>query len=106
MCGGKIVRGVGRVVRGAVRESLDIGDTLTGGLVGDLLNPKMPALPTAEERPQAPLASAQQAQVDDAALAAGRRERLRAARRFGRASTIAAGTVGAPTGAGKTAIGS
>lgn len=75
-------------------KGLGLGDLLSGPQV-----PDMPEIPTGQAPSGAGVADAAQ-------LAAQARERRRAAARFGRASTIGAGSVGAPAGGGKTAIGS
>lgn len=118
MCGG----GAGKILKGGLNV-LDMAtfggvSAATAGLgltdhdpfgsglgLGSLLSgPQMPDMP---EMP-----GAGPSRVDDGAAAATAaamaqaRERRRAAARFGRASTIGAGAIGAPAGAGKSAIGS
>lgn len=110
MCGGS----VGKIVGGATRilDAATFGgfSAATGGLIptiSGLLSPTMPQVSQTGEQIQATIPERDPAATaDQASLTANRRERLRAARRYGRASTIGAGAVGAPAGGGKTAIGS
>lgn len=93
-----------------------LGDPLGfGATVDSVLDPpKMPSIPTSPSGsdgvdPVTGLIPTQQdaaVMADSEQLAAKKRERRRAAARFGRASTIGAGSVGAPAAAGKVAVGS
>lgn len=110
MCGGKIKMNdvlayggaaLGFAVGGPMGAAAGYG---LGSATGSILNPpKMPEMPVASPAPDQTTASADAAA---ASLAVTARERRRAVARFGRASTIGAGSVGAPAMGGKQAIGS
>lgn len=91
-----------------------LGDPLGfGATVDSVLDPpKMPSITDSGSTGVDPVTGLIPTQQDAAVmadseqLAAKKRERRRAAARFGRASTIGAGSVGAPVAAGKVAVGS
>lgn len=113
MCGGgagKLIKGgldllgasTGAVIAGPLGAVAGYG---LGNLAGSLLSgPEMPDMPEpARPGPDQTTAAADAAAAQAAAQA---RERRRAAARFGRASTIGAGRIGAPAMGGKMAVGS
>lgn len=111
MCGGgafKRILDTGGLNMGSFKTALnplDFGAGLTQLQKNfGLAPPDAPELPGMGA--QAPDQASSAAEAASAAAAASARERRRAAARFGRASTIGAGTVGAPAMAGKQAIGS
>ncbi len=108
MCGGGTGKLLGRAARVALgvttfgaSEALGLGEAAQ-----DTLNPKIPGLPDSPEQGLTPTQVDAAARADDANSQAQLRERRRAARRFGRASTIGAGLSSAPASAGKVAVGS